>query len=594
MPTAALSSPDGLARWAEEQGVGRADLLAALLVAALAAQGIEAPGSPLLRLAGTTPVAPGDLPIVADAITPDLLGEVLGATAPAAVRAAAGAVFTPRATAEGLVRAAVAAAGGEGDGPGDGRVLDPSVGGGAFSLALVRALVSRGATVRDAISRLEGSDTDPLAVAVTRAALGLWAVGQGGRWVEADGVQEGDFLLPSGPAAGPVQVVVGNPPFQSQLRGSGVRSPERLTALRRRFGAAVGPYTDTAALFLLAALDRVAPHGSVVLVQPRSFLGAEGAAEVRRRVLDQGAVVGLWEPATRIFDAAVDVCALVVVAGAAQPAQVSIWSDERLERPRTRKDAAHVLPAEGRQGRAVVVSARGAPPPPMTLGGTGGCLGDRAAATAGFRDQFYGMAPCVEEAVGAEDRRPRLVTSGLIDPGACGWGLRPARFAGQRWQAPVLAVDDLDPSTRVGRWVRARLVPKIVVASQTKVIEAVLDEDGALVPSPPCISVEAPGEQLPLLLAALLSPPATVWLHGRAAGTGLAPGALRVSVRDLVELPLPVDRAVWEAGAGLLAGRLGDDAASHRFGRQMAAAYGLDPDTAEAVVRWWADRLPAA
>ena len=51
----------------------------------------------------------------------------------------------------------------------------------------------------------------------------------------------------------------------------------------------------------------------------------------------------------------------------------------------------------------------------------GAVLGDLAAATAGFRDEFYGIAAAVGDGVDG----PKLVTSGLIDPGVCRWGERP-------------------------------------------------------------------------------------------------------------------------------------------------------------------------
>jgi hypothetical protein len=166
----------------------------------------------------------------------------------------------------------------------------------------------------------------------------------------------------------------------------------------------------------------------------------------------------------------------------------------------------------------------------------------------------------------------------------------------------VVEVAALDPDARVGRWAAARLVPKLVVASQTKVIEVALDTAGRVIPSPPTISVEAAAEELPRLLAVLLAPATTAWLHRRAAGTGLAPDALRVSVADLVDVPLPGDEAPWQAATDLLltictgpeARPLGDDEPTRRFGQLMAEAYGLPPLTGDAVLAWWLARLPAA
>jgi hypothetical protein len=588
------AGPAALVAWAEQQGIEPSDLLAGLVLARAEHLGASGPER-LALVAGADPPAPDELPVAAEHVSPDLLGEVLGA-ASAASRRHQGVVFTPRPSAEGLVRVALDAFGGVPH-----RVLDPAVGGGAFVLAVVRALVDRGMSADEAFACVQAHDTDPLSVQVAAAALGLWYAEQHGVvHPDASTSQVADFLLPdaAGPEA-PVDLVVGNPPFLSQLRRSTTRSAERLAALRSRYGTAVGPYTDDASLFLLAGLDRLHPGGVMALIQPRSFLGAGGAQEVRRRVLDGAALVGMWEPVGRVFPVAVDVCAPVFVRSGQQPPDVRVWHEVDLGESAGLRPSAELLGDEPADG---IASSHHDGPPMVALPPQGGRLAEHATVTAGFRDQFYGMAPCIREADGPADPRPRLITSGLIDPGVDRWGRRPARIARQQWTAPVLEVGLLDPDERVGRWVAARLVPKVVVASQTKVVEATLDLEGRAIPSPPTVSVEAPASDLPRLLAVLLAPTTTAWLHRRAAGTGLAPDALRVSRAHLAELPLPGDRVVWDEAAALLLDRcggpdgrpLGDDEPTRRFGELMGAAYGLPASTVDLVLAWWLARLPAA
>ncbi|OWY59841.1 hypothetical protein B7486_72400, partial [cyanobacterium TDX16] len=209
-------------------------LLAGLALAR--AEDLGAAGAEHLGLVvGAHPVPVDDLPIPTDGITPDLLGEVLG-VAGATTRRHEGAVFTPRPSAEGLVRVALDALGAVPH-----RLLDPSVGGGAFVLAAVRTLVRDGVPVLDAFDSVQGHDADLLSVQVAAAALGLWCAEQTGE-VRPDAAihQVTDFLLPDdlGPGA-PMDLVVGNPPFLSQLRRSTTRSAERLAALRARYGVAV-------------------------------------------------------------------------------------------------------------------------------------------------------------------------------------------------------------------------------------------------------------------------------------------------------------------------------------------------------------------
>ena len=155
-------------------------------------------------------------------------------------------------------------------------VLDPAVGGGAFLLAMAERMPG---TPFDIVARLHGVDVDPLAVATTRAALSLWAGGD----VALDTVRVGDHLVDDPFATKRFDLVVGNPPFLSQLRGGTPRSQAQRAALAERW-AGVGGYVDDAAAFLLAGVDALADGGTVVLVQPASVLGAVDARSVRERL----------------------------------------------------------------------------------------------------------------------------------------------------------------------------------------------------------------------------------------------------------------------------------------------------------------------
>jgi hypothetical protein len=209
--------------------------------------------------------------------------------------------------------------------------------------------------------------------------------------------------------------------------------------------------------------------------------------------------------------------------------------------------------------------------------GEGPAVGSVATATAGFRSQFYGVVDDVRE--GGEGSP--LVTAGLIDVGRSAWGERPTRIGGRRWQRPTVDVGSLGDEVRP--WFEARLVPKLLVATQTKVVEAVVDETGELLPSVPVISVEAPAERLWDLAAALMAPPVTAWLLERTIGSGLSVDAVRLSAKLLLQVPLPTDRRAWTAARKAL--RQGD---LDRFAVAACRAYAAD----EALAGWWRDRLP--
>jgi N-6 DNA Methylase len=481
-------------------------------------------------------------------------------------------------------------------------VCDPACGGGAFLLAAARRLqaqgVDRGRIVREL---LWGADIDPVGVAATEAALALWAGERPGRGrlVVADPLRTGRSAWDEAPAAG-FDAVVGNPPFQSQLGRATARTGPEQRLLRRRFGPAVRAYTDTAWLFLLLGCELVRPGGRVVLIEPQSVVAARDAAAVRAAVDRRAVLRDLWLDDDRVFSAAVRVCAPVLERRREEPSPADARPAGAVGGDRGSGDhGVAVMPGGGSDPWARLW-ARNLDLPAVELP-TGPTLGDRATIVAGFRDQYYGLVAAVRE---AGTRRPGegaapLVTSGALDWAACAWGRRPVRYAKRRWQAPVVDLDRLSagapPVAR--RWVERTRVPKLVVATQTRVVEAAVDDEGTWVPSVPALAVvptvgeeagDAAGVGLWHLAAAVLSPAATAWLARRAGGTGLERAALKVAAPDLAALPLPADRSAWDAAAGALAAFASApaDAALAAYLDAIGQAYG----TAPALSRWWLQR----
>jgi hypothetical protein len=302
--------------------------------------------------------------------------------------------------------------------------------------------------------------------------------------------------------------------------------------------------------------------GRVGLVLPQSILGARDAAPVRERVAAQADLAwSWWAPRQQHFDAAVNVCAL-----------------------------GFVRPASGATGPAaftgVVTGPLGIPPLPATLA-VRGTLGDRAELNANFRDEYYALVPAVSDAADG----PPLVTSGLIDPGRCRWGEQPVTFAKRTFEAPRVDLTKL--TGRFPAWAARKLVPKVLVANQTRVVEAVADPDGAWLPGVP-VSTVTPlaGDPDPVstvweLAAVLTSPVASVHAWHRAAGTGLSTTAVRLGPAVLAAVP-------WPAG-GLeqaVTALRGDDVAA--CAAEVCAAYGLDEGETADLVRWWSGPTRAA
>ena len=349
-----------------------------------------------------------------------------------------------------------------------------------------------------------------------------------GRFLQATGLPEqtgvdidpgasasgGTFLLDDSLArdwgAAQFDVVVGNPPFLNQLASATSRGG------RSQFGG--GPYADTAAEFLALAMRLVRPGGRVGLVLPQSLLSTRDTAAIRAAVDDAATLRWMWWSETTMFDAAVRVWAGVWEVGGA--------------------------PGSVRRAHGPTFTEIDSMPMPTTWSALltgranqeqydGPTLGDIATFTVDFRDQYYGLIG----AVGDDEQGPPLITSGLIEPGRCLWGERPVRFAKQQYAAPRVAIDRLAPALQ--RWAHTRLVPKILIANQTKVIEAVHDSAGEWLPSVPVITCVT--DQPERVLEVLASQSANDFVRDRAAGSGLSATSVRLNPRLLASIPAPCE-----------------------------------------------------
>ena len=249
--------------------------------------------------------------------------------------------------------------------------------------------------------------------------------------------------------------MIGNPPYLSQMATGTTRGGAS------RHGG--GPYADAAAEFLALAGELVDPDGGrVALVLPQSLLASRDADGIRRSIASRARLIWSWWSDRRVFDAQVHVCVLAFEFGRPEP-------EER------RSNWSHV-----------VTSRQGVPDVPDDLR-VEGRLGDRARLNANFRDEYYGMVP----AVGDHEAGPRLITSGLVDPGRSWWGQRSITFAKHRYERPRVDLDLLDDD--MVRWARRRLVPKVLVANQTRIVEAVCDPHGEWLPGVPVLGVYPTG-----------------------------------------------------------------------------------------------------
>ncbi len=465
------------------------------------------------------------------------------------------------------------------------QVLDPTCGGGVFLAAAARRIVRRAGPDADVVGLVahcvHGTDLDADAVELARVVLWLELLPHldPGSPLPDLALRVGDTLGDAAPDPSSYDVVVGNPPFLNQLERATAQERSAAERVRREDPGLLGPYTDLSAVFLARATSWVRPGGRVALVQPSSLLAARDARGVRGRVAETCVLEALWASEGRAFDASVHTCAPVLRRREADEPQgeVARWVGV------PPAPASAVVPGDlvGSWGHLVAASLG----VPALSWSTDGVLGDLAVCTADFRDQYYGLAEAVEEAGpdGPGPWRVRLVTSGLVDPGRCDWGERPTRFLKQGWAAPVIVLERL-PDELVS-WARARLVPKVLVGTQGKVVEAVADPDGAWLPSVPVVSVVPRQGRLWHVLAVLLAPPVSVHAATTYAGAAMSPTSVKLSARQVAAIPLPVHEEPWDEAADLLS--RGQEAGLVEAAHLMCRAYDVPEGP---VLDWWLER----
>ena len=136
-------------------------------------------------------------------------------------------------------------------------------------------------------------------------------------------------------------------------------------------------------------------------------------------------------------------------------------------------------------------------------------------------------------------------------------------------------------------------MPKVLVASQTRIVEAVADPCGGWLPGVPVTSVVPIGDTTVWELAAVLtSPVASAAAWHAAAGTGLSARAIRLGPAALASLP-------WPAGDLGRAAQLLRDGDVLGCGRAVTAAYSYEirhgitaPD--DALFEWWSASVTGA
>ena len=477
------------------------------------------------------------------------------------------------------------------------RILDPACGCGGFLIAAARALRAARPewSPRAIANHLHGTDIDPLAVTLCRLAL----------WLElgdpaddpadfAQNIRTADALLDP-PPPGSFDLILTNPPFLSQLAAKTARSRDATSQLRKRFGDSVRPYTDPAALFLHLAIDAVGPGGRVGIVLPDSVLASRDAAPARAHAERRASIRSIWVDRDGAFDASVRAVAIAFGRRPAAPQPIRRFLGNAFEPCRPREATA----AGDDQWGALAADLFGVPIVRLAGHQT---LGDLCEITAGFRDEYYAVAQNLLEAPdptddhGQPDNLRPVATVGMIDPASLAWGQGPERIAKRIWARPCVTAPAADPVLQ-GLLTR-QAHPKLLIATQTRILEPAADEHGRFLALTPVITI-IPRDPADLwrIGALLASPAASAWLAARCFGTARSLDAIKPSAAILRELPTPTLDAAWDTAADSfrLACHATDPATRRQSltdaARASAPLLGIHPESAAELLAWWQARL---
>ncbi len=397
--------------------------------------------------------------------------------------------------------------------------------------------------------------------------------------------------LPSG-----FDAIVGNPPFQSQLSSRTAHDRGLAAIIAQNSEGRTGAYTDSAAIFLDQSLGLVQDGGTVALLLPQSVLASRDAERIRKAAAESAALEHLWLSDGNAFeDALVSTCAPVLrVSGRAQSV--------------TRSHQAEITPLPdyclqnkellARETWAFLGSAaRGVPTFDFAHSGS---IQDIAHATADFRDEYYGLQGAIVESTPdlPTDNCPKLLTSGLLDPAQSLWGTRPTRIHKQSWKAPRVNTTALEANAHMLTWLQKRLVPKVMVATQTRILEVFVDSAGDFVPCMPVLTVVPTEPDRLWHVASLIgSPVATALAMDRYAGTARTGDAIKLAAKQVLELPAPQGQSEWDEAATAFECAQSAESDSVRrealslSGKQICRAFRLTDADTERVMAWWSDRL---
>lgn len=419
--------------------------------------------------------------------------------------------------------------------------IDPACGAGQLLVAAAEFVLDSAPGAQDRVAllnrHLRGVELDLLLAAAARVCLRatLWPLPTDEHALD-DAVRCGDgltWLQAEQPPPDLVAHIVSNPPFQGVVeRGFDA------AALHAAPGLRVGGTANLAAVFW-DRIDRfVAGRGYATILMPRNLLVSEATTSLR--AASATAVSSVWLPGSaRLFVGAdVFVCVLHLDYSEASTAHCTVWTDSLHEvsaRPPTQQEQGVRLPALAGADWWPAMCGLGMPEDaPMPS-----WIEIRAGMTTG---DAYRVREFISEAgEGAANPAPRLLTTGLVDPGVALWGTVPCRFLKGVWSHPIIEAPNEPPLWLARMLGRARR-PKIVVAGLCAGWEMFCDEAGEYAPSVGTWAIYDAADdvgRLGELYAALHAAPMGEWMHARLGANAMSGGSMTIT-RVFLEQVIPL------------------------------------------------------
>jgi type I restriction-modification system DNA methylase subunit len=379
--------------------------------------------------------------------------------------------------------------------------------------------------------------------------------------------------------------VIGNPPFLNQLNSETALDASVAGHVKKSMGDNAKAFTNTATLFLATARQIIkAQSGRIAFIEPLSIIATRDSDPLRQSIDNSGHLQAMWICEDQVFDAAVQTC--VVFIDQAHHGGVKIYAGKA-------GDLVSEVSEDASPGEwsRFIYAARSLPKFEISGGRT---LAEIAEATNDFRDEYYGLIGHVIDSESADANRfPKLLTVGKVDLAQTLWGDGETKFAKDKYLYPRVDIHAL--SDKLQKWAGMRLQPKVIVATQTRIVELYVDEEGEYLPSIPLASVTPLQlENLWKVAACLAAPPISLLAYQRLAGAGMSAEVLKLSARNLLKLPLPSDDDKWSLGSehlrnahALSGSRRTEELKA--FGYMMCGAYGLSGQPE--IMDWWLERL---